>query len=120
MLLLRFTVSSPLGLALRFAPVVAASSVAISVLKYESMLPLEAAVTFAMNALCFAANSGLLNLEDLLALPSLMSDWGDSEPAGVAVPDATDEFRALKLLREVEDGSPDSMPRPDVSSTLFE
>ena len=88
MLLLRFTVSSPLGLALRFNPVgvVAVPSVAISVLRYESMLPLEAAVTFAINALCLAANSGLLNLEDLLARPSLMSDLGDSEPAGVAGP----------------------------------
>lgn len=84
------------------------------------MLPLEAAVTFAMNALCLAANSGLFSREDLLALPSLISDLGDSEPAGVAVPDATDEFRALKLLREVEDGSPDSMPRPDLSPTWFE
>ena len=84
------------------------------------MLPFEAAVTFAMNALCLAANSGLFNLEDLLARPSLMSDRGDSEPAGVAVPDATDEFLALKLLREVVDGSPDSMPRPDVSDALFE
>jgi len=83
------------------------------------MLPLEAAVTLAMNALCLAANSGLLNLEDLLALPSLISDRGDSEPAGVAVPDATEEFLVLKLLREVEGGSPDSMPRPDVSGSLF-
>ena len=75
MLRLLFTASSPLGLALRLPPVVAAvSSVAISVLRYESMLPLEAAVTFAMNALCFAANSGLFSREDRLALPSLISD----------------------------------------------
>ena len=47
-----------------------------------------AAVTFAMKALCFAANSGLLSLEDLLPrTPSLKSEAGGSspgcDPAGV-------------------------------------
>ena len=45
------------------------------------MLPFVAAVTFAMKALCLAANSGLLSLEDRLAFPSLASDLGDSEPS---------------------------------------
>ena len=47
------------------------------------MLPLEAAVTLAMNALCLAANSGLLSRDDLLP-----SDRGDSEPGlGVITPE---------------------------------
>ena len=66
------------------------------------MLPLEAAVTLAMKALCLAANSGLLSRDDLLALPSLTSDLGDpdSDPAGVpvAAPDTDDEFLVRKLL----------------------
>ena len=74
--------------------------------RYESMLPLEAAVTLAMKALCLAANSGLLNLDERLALPSLTSDRGDSEPVGVGgpavVPDTEDDVRARKLLRLFE------------------
>ena len=70
----------------------------ISVLRYESMLPLEAAVTLAMNALCLAANSGLLSLDDLLALllASLMSDRGDSEPWPAWAP-GVDEVLTLRL-----------------------
>ena len=83
------------------------------------MLPLDAAVTFAMKALCFAANSGLLSLEDLLALPSLISDRGDSDPTGVEAPETAEEFLALKLLREVTEGSPDSIPQPDVFPPLL-
>ena len=59
------------------------------------MLPLAEAVTLAMNALCRAANSGLLSLEDLLPLPSLVSDRGDSEPVGVPGSGP----RLLRLLR---------------------
>jgi hypothetical protein len=47
------------------------------------MLPLVAAVTLAIKALCLAANSGLLKREERLARPSLKSDRGDSEPGAV-------------------------------------
>ena len=63
------------------------------------MLPFEAAVTFAMNALCFAANSGLLSRLDLLT-----SDRGDSEPDGVVgalLTPALELVRARKLRLEL-------------------
>ena len=63
------------------------------------MLPFEAAVTLAMNALCLAANSGLLSREDLLT-----SDRGDSEPAdpvGVFTP-VLELVRARKLRLELD------------------
>ena len=59
------------------------------------MLPLEAAVTLAMNALCLAANSGLLSLLDLLT-----SERGDSEPVGEVTP-ALELVRARKLRLEL-------------------
>ena len=66
------------------------------------MLPLAEAVTLAMKALCLAANSGLLSLEDLLPLPSLVSDLGDSEPVGVpgsGPPDKEEAALPRRLLR---------------------
>ena len=63
------------------------------------MLPFEAAVTLAMNALCFAANSGLLSRLDLLT-----SDRGDSEPVGVVgvlLTPALELVRARKLRLEL-------------------
>ena len=65
------------------------------------MLPFEAAVTLAMNALCFAANSGLLSRLDLLT-----SDRGDSEPDGVfgvvgVLTPALELVRARKLRLEL-------------------
>ena len=69
------------------------------------MLPLVAAVTLAMNALCLAANSGLLRRDERLARPSLTSDRGDSEPGGTgaAFPSvagcAAAAMRAARRLR---------------------
>ena len=65
------------------------------------MLPLDAAVTLAMKALCLAANSGLLRRDDLLALPlpSLTSDLGDSDPGAWTEPDTEEDVLARRLLR---------------------
>ena len=81
---------------------------------------MDAAVTFAMNALCLAANSGLLSREERLARPSLMSERGDSEPGGVPGGAAAAElFRALRLLRPAA-GSPEpSIPSATVIPCLL-
>ena len=60
------------------------------------MLPFEAAVTFAMNALCLAANSGLFNLDDLLT-----SERGDSEPVGEEVAPLVTPVLELVLVRKL-------------------
>merc|ERR1719210_1664382 len=86
--LLRFELpSSPRGLCRRLPPRPSAGSSicpTCSVWRYWSIGPFAAAVTFAMNALCFAANSGFLSREE--RPPSLMSDLGDSDPVGVGGP----------------------------------